>query len=208
MIRKAGDFVGRRAELRAILRDLRRDVPGVVLHGIGGIGKSSLAAEVVGQLGGEAGLVVPVSGVTRVDLILEEIRQRLLGLCLREALDDRHPFRQTVTALIDATPSWEARLGLLQQVVLADLPILLVLDNAEDLLAADGTAWTLTDDQLAAFLAAWVKTDGCRLIVTTQEHPPRRHDGRHLRAARPAVEGRDRGRRGRLGEPAHPRAGR
>jgi tetratricopeptide (TPR) repeat protein len=168
MIRKVGDFVGRRPELRAILRDLRSDVPGVVLHGIGGIGKSSLAAEVVGQLGDDAGLVVPVSGTTKVDLILDVIRQRLHALCLQADLDDGHMLRRIVTALIDATPPWEERLGLLAQVVLPQLPILLVLDNAEDLLVSDGTAWTMADDQLAAFLAAWVKTDGTRLVVTTR----------------------------------------
>ena len=80
MIRKVGDFVGRRPELRAILRDLRRGVPGVVLHGIGGIGKSSA------RRGGSSAssATTPASSSRsaarpKVDLILDAIRQRLLA---------------------------------------------------------------------------------------------------------------------------------
>ncbi|MGH4023633.1 MAG: CHAT domain-containing protein, partial [Pseudonocardiaceae bacterium] len=57
MIRRVGDFVGRRAELRSLLRELRGGKRGVVLHGIGGVGKSSLATQLVDQLGEAAGLV-------------------------------------------------------------------------------------------------------------------------------------------------------
>ena len=171
MIRRVGDFVGRRPELRAILRDLRRGVPGVVLHGIGGIGKSSLAVEIIDHLGQEAGLVVPISGSTRVDLILNAIRLQLLALSARAGLPEMHPLRQAVALLIDATPPWEDRLALLQQVVLPELPILLLLDNAEDLLTpTDDATWELADAQLAGFLAAWVKLGRTRLIVTTR-HP-------------------------------------
>ena len=63
VVRRVGEFVGRRAELRALLRALRGADAGVVLHGIGGIGKSTLAARVIEQLAGDAsGLVVVVSG--------------------------------------------------------------------------------------------------------------------------------------------------
>jgi hypothetical protein len=140
MIRRVGDFVGRRPELRAILRDLRRGVAGVVLHGIGGIGKSSLAVEVIDHLGPEAGLVVPISGSTRVDLILDEIRLGLWEYCTRSGLPDSHPLRQIVAELIDAGPPWEQRLRLLERLVLPGLPVLLLLDNAEDLLTPTDNA--------------------------------------------------------------------
>ena len=42
---------------------------------------------------------------------------------------------------IDATPPWEQRLDWLREVVLPRLPILLLLDNAEDLLTRTGTGW-------------------------------------------------------------------
>lgn len=154
MIRRVGDFVGWRAELRALLRDLRTGKRGVVLHGIGGIGKSSLAAQLVDQLGAQAGLVVPIVGQTRVDLVVEEIRRRLHAHCLRTRLDEMHPHRQLVAALIDATPPWEQRLALIRDVVLPELPILLVLDNAEDNLTAQGAEHEFGDPQLAEFVAA------------------------------------------------------
>jgi len=167
MIRRVGDFVGRRAELRSLLRDLRGGKRGVMLHGIGGIGKSSLAAQLVDQLGEQAGLVVPIVGHTRVDVVLEEIRQRLHAHCLRAGLPELHPHRQVVAALIDASPPWEQRLALVRDVVLAELPILLVLDNAEDNLTAEHE---FDDQQLAQFLAAWARLDRARLLVTSR-HP-------------------------------------
>ncbi|MGH4008407.1 MAG: TIR domain-containing protein, partial [Pseudonocardiaceae bacterium] len=107
MIRRVGDFVGRRAELRALLRDLRAGQREVVLHGIGGIGKSSLTAQLVDQLSAQAGLVVPIVGHTRVDLVIEAIRQRLHAHCLRTRLAEMHPHRKLVKDLIDATPPWQ-----------------------------------------------------------------------------------------------------
>ena len=187
MIRRVGDFVGRRTELRAILRDLRAGRRGAVLHGIGGIGKSSLAAQLVEHLGADAGLVVPIVGATRVDLILEQIRQRLLGHCLRTKLAEQHPLRQVTAMLIDATPPWEQRLALLREVVLPEVPILLLFDNAEDLLTPTptddgGPGWELTDAQLAAFTTAWLQLDTTRLIVTTR-YPFTLPDRAHRRLA-------------------------
>ncbi len=170
MIRRVGDFVGRRAELRSLVRELRGGRRGVVLHGIGGVGKSSLATQLVDQLGAQAGLVVPIVGPARVDLILDEIRQRLHAHCLRAARDELHPHRQLVAALIDASPPWQQRLALIRDVVLPELPILLILDNAEDNLTARGTEHELSDQQLAEFLASWVMLDRTRLLVTSR-HP-------------------------------------
>ncbi len=175
MIRRVGDFVGRRAELRSLVRELRGGrrgvmLRGVVLHGIGGVGKSSLATQLVDQLGAQAGLVVPIVGSARVDLIIDEIRQRLHASCLRAARDELHPHRQLVAALIDASPPWQHRLALIRDVVLPELPILLILDNAEDNLTARGTEHEFSDQQLAEFLASWVMLDRTRLLVTSR-HP-------------------------------------
>ena len=54
VVRRVGEFVGRRAELRELLRALRGTDAGVVVHGIGGVGKSTLAAQLVEQLGPES----------------------------------------------------------------------------------------------------------------------------------------------------------
>ena len=54
--------MGRRAELREACGALARRQGGLVLHGIGGVGKSTLAAELMRALGGDAGLVVSRAG--------------------------------------------------------------------------------------------------------------------------------------------------
>jgi TIR domain/CHAT domain len=73
VVREVGDFVGRRRELREARRVLAGAKAGLVLHGIGGVGKSSLAAEVLRSLGEEAGLVVSKAGPVAVDDVLGEI---------------------------------------------------------------------------------------------------------------------------------------
>ncbi len=171
VVRRVGEFVGRRAELRALLRVLRGPDAGVVVHGIGGIGKSTLAAQLAAQLGGEAGLVVAVSGAAAltVDLIVEELRTALLAHALEHGLDDRDPLRQVAAALTDASPPWRQRLELIRRVVLPRLPVLLLADNAEDLLTPGPGGRTVADPDLAGFLAAWVQAaPGARLLVTSR----------------------------------------
>ena len=48
-----------------------------MLHGIGGVGKSTLAAEVLRSLGEDAGLVVSRAGQVSVDDVLGEAGARL-----------------------------------------------------------------------------------------------------------------------------------
>ncbi|MBA2695818.1 MAG: TIR domain-containing protein, partial [Actinobacteria bacterium] len=171
MIRRVGDFVGRRGELRALLRQLRAGTrSGVLVHGIGGVGKSSLAAQLVDHLGTDAALVVPIVGAARVDSLLEKIRAQLWSHCTRNALSDTHPLRRVVAALVDATPPWRARLGLIRDVVLPQLPILLLLDNAEDNLTArpDTAGFEVLDADLAQLLADWTRLAGARLVITSR----------------------------------------
>ena len=52
--------------------------------------------------------------------------------------------------------------------VLPRLPILLLLDNAEDELTRTDTGWEIGDPELAAFLTAWIRLDRTRLIVTSR----------------------------------------
>jgi hypothetical protein len=105
VVRRVGEFVGRRAELRALVRVLRcrdqppdgtarTDVSGVVLHGIGGVGKSTLSAQLITDLGADAGLVVSLTSAATqavtVDQILLAIAQRLSSWCLAKniGIDD------------------------------------------------------------------------------------------------------------------------
>src|SRR5439155_1303602 len=50
---------------------------GLLIHGIGGVGKSTLSAEVVRSLGDDAGVVVSKGGQLAVDDIFEEVGARL-----------------------------------------------------------------------------------------------------------------------------------
>ncbi|MDO0911814.1 tetratricopeptide repeat protein [Streptomyces sp. DT2A-34] len=172
VVRKVGEFVGRRAELRqllGVLRDSGRG--GVLIHGIGGVGKSTLTAELLHHLGSEAGLVVPVPAATAptVDSVLETLRKRLVVRCVSAGLAEDDMLRRVAAMLADATPSWRERWELIQQVVLPRLPVLLVLDNAEDLLVQSDGGWQPADPDLADFLAAWAAAaPRARLLVTSR----------------------------------------
>ncbi|MGA5040291.1 tetratricopeptide repeat protein [Streptomyces capoamus] len=182
VVRKVGEFVGRRAELRrllAALRDPQR--AGVLVHGIGGVGKSTLAAELLHHYGTEHQLVVPVAATTTrtVDSVLECLRQRLRAYCRNAGLPETDPLRHVVMDLADASSPWRDRWELVRQVVLPRLPVLMILDNAEDLLpsAPSGEGWELTDGDLAELLAAWVAAGPRTRMLVTSRHPfhlPRR----------------------------------
>ncbi|MES9520389.1 tetratricopeptide repeat protein [Streptomyces capoamus] len=182
VVRKVGEFVGRRAELRrllAALRDPQR--AGVLVHGIGGVGKSTLAAELLHHYGTEHQLVVPVAAATTrtVDSVLECLRQRLRAYCRNAGLPETDPLRHVVMDLADASSPWRDRWELVRQVVLPSLPALMIVDNAEDLLtfAPSGEGWEFTDGDLAELLAAWAAAGPRTRLLVTSRHPfqlPRR----------------------------------
>jgi TIR domain/CHAT domain/AAA ATPase domain len=161
VVRGVGDFVGRRREQRQMLRAMRGRRPGLVVHGIGGVGKSTLAAQLVADLGDEAGLVVSVAGQTTTDEVLDTIGQVLFADCIARGLEEQHPLRGLARQLRDAHTPWPDRLDLLARQLLRQEPLLVLVDNFEDdLVAADSEGWRVADAELAAFLAAWVRTPG------------------------------------------------
>ena len=173
VVRRIGQFVGRRSELRDLLAVMRGSGAGVVVHGIGGVGKSTLAVQLIEQLGDRRGLVVAVSAAASlsVDLVLEAMRVRLLAHATEQGLGDRDPLRQAVTALMDTGLSWRDRLEVVRQVVLPRLSMLLAVDNAEDLLTSDADGRELADNDLAEFLAAWVRAAPQARLVVTSRYP-------------------------------------
>ena len=183
VVRRVGEFVGRRTELRELLGALRGSGAGVVVHGIGGVGKSSLAAQLVEQLGPNRGLVVAVSGATSltIDLVLEALRSALLAHAIDQGLEDQHPLRQIVAALADARPPWQDRLDLIRRLLLPRLAVLLLVDNAEDLLTRDNASRELADADLAAFLTAWVRAAPAAKLVITSRYPFTLPEGLHRR---------------------------
>ncbi|MGS2643550.1 tetratricopeptide repeat protein [Streptosporangium sp. G12] len=163
-LRKVGEFVGRRSEIRTALDALRGDGPGVLLHGIGGVGKSSLAAELLRDLGPDAGPVVSAVGQTGPDQLLEEI-----GSTLPAAFTDERT-RHLAGLVRQPQHEWSDRLQALGQ-LLVQVPMTLLLDNFEDNLAHDGTGWKVVNEELAGFLAAWIRLRGRHKLLITSRYP-------------------------------------
>jgi tetratricopeptide (TPR) repeat protein len=174
VVRGVGDFVGRRLEGRLLLAALRGRRAGVVIHGIGGVGKSTLAAQLVADLGEQAGLVVSVAGKVTVDQVVDETGRRLHLACLARNLEEGHPLRQLARLLREPKIPWTERLDLLADHLLRQQPVVLLLDNFEDNLqqASNGThGFELADPQLAGFLTAWINARGMSRLLITSRHP-------------------------------------
>jgi tetratricopeptide (TPR) repeat protein len=172
LARPVGQFVGRRHAQRTLPQQLAAEaVSGALLHGIGGIGKTTLAAEVVRRLldVSAAWRLVTVSGELTVDGVLAAVA----GAARRDLLR-RQEFAGERAAAVQAAERvdlpWQDRFALLREVILAGTAILMVVDNFEDNLVRDPGAehgWSVTDGAVAGLLAAWAASPGhSRLLVT------------------------------------------
>ncbi|WP_326647305.1 tetratricopeptide repeat protein [Streptomyces sp. NBC_01750] len=173
-LRKVGEFVGRRSELRTLSSSLRGDTPGVVLHGIGGIGKSTLAAQLLRRLGDDTGCVVSAIGQTSVDQILDDLARALVRT------SDDEEARRVASLLRQPRHSWPNRLRELGP-LLGQTRVTLLLDNFEDNLRSAEGGWQVRDQELAEFLASWIRTPGRHRLLVTSRYPfplPRRADRR------------------------------
>jgi tetratricopeptide (TPR) repeat protein len=168
VVRRVGDMVGRRRELRLSMPTLRDpERAGVVLHGMGGVGKSTLAAEVMHCLGAEGFVLASLAGRIEVDPLLSEVGQRLSGYARVQRLDERHPIREVARLLREPKELWRDRLDALVSDVLGEVPLALLLDNFEDNL--DGGA--VKDAALAELLALWAVSPGRSRLVLTCRYP-------------------------------------
>ncbi len=171
--RGVGDFVGRRREQRRWPIELLAGAnAGLVLHGIGGVGKTTLAAELIGRVlerePGRARTVI--AGPLTVDTLLGSVTAALR----RQAIVDKRFDGSIENALVAAARSdlaWSDRLSILREHVLGAVPLLVVLDNFEDNLLQDGDGATLRDPLLAELLAAWVKDPGRSRLLITCRYP-------------------------------------
>lgn len=173
--RSADDFVGRRSELRKLLRVLRGHEPAAIVYGIGGMGKTSLATRLIAALGEEADIVLFVRGRTTPTEILQQLGARLRPLCLKWHLGQAHELSQAAYELRDPRQGWDDQLTLAEDVVLPHASVLLVLDEAEQNMAdagqdtRDEAPTTLTDPELARFIARWTGLgQKARLLITSR----------------------------------------
>ncbi|WP_261556406.1 tetratricopeptide repeat protein [Frankia tisae] len=169
VVRRVGDFVGRRGELRSLANHLSADLAGVVIHGLGGVGKSALATEFLATLGEKAGLLVSLTGRVGVNEILAAVAGRLVSWCSDHEADDT--IRGLAERLSSGRVAWVDGLGLLAEHLLPVLPVTLFLDHAESLLTPTGagTERAFADEQVGAFVAAWTALPGrARLLITSR----------------------------------------
>ncbi|MGH8887246.1 MAG: ATP-binding protein [Egibacteraceae bacterium] len=163
------DLIGRRVELRTTLRAVRGhprfcaehgDVAGAVLTGIGGVGKSTIAARVMARLSEDGWVCSATQGTWSLEAVCRQLQVDLsvsgsgwagqLRSQLQAAGDDR------------------SRLGLLERALRRD-PLVLVFDNFEDNLDTGGRGWS--EEGTAAVFGRLV--DACQVgkLLLTCRYP-------------------------------------
>lgn len=169
-LRPIGQFVGRRAEARAITRLLDDPAtPGVVIHGIGGLGKSTLAAEVVRRMADRLGLLVTVIGAVDPDQILEEMGGALLAEARRRGYSDTHKWRELADYVKDSQIEWQVRLADLHMHLLPAERVTLLLDNAETGFSDPGSNEHPSAHELREFVAAFLSENpNAKAIFTSR----------------------------------------
>ncbi|MGH3121330.1 MAG: hypothetical protein ACRDND_09955 [Streptosporangiaceae bacterium] len=161
----------RSAERRRWAADLTGPaLAGLVLHGAAGIGKSTLASQIVSRVSHlePERVTAVIRGEVSVDGVLGGVAAALR----------RHPAvaqgggqAQSVRAADRADLPWAHRLALLRELVLGQVPVLLVLDDFDDNVSPDSGGWTVRDPALAELIASWgSKSHRGRLLITCR-HP-------------------------------------
>ncbi|MEU4694901.1 tetratricopeptide repeat protein [Actinoplanes sp. NPDC023714] len=158
-----GEFVGRRADLRRLLAVLsgRAAAHGVLIHGIGGVGKSSLATQALrmAATGGDT-VVAGLHGRCTTDEIMAAVADRLLVAEFPDAAGAKRLHRR----LTDAEIGWHLRLEVLRDEVLEQgMEVLILVDDPI------GDIHLALDADVRDFLSAWLRVGrGARLLVTAR----------------------------------------
>jgi len=154
-------FIGRRRELRRIKEDLlNRGKRAIILHGIGGIGKTVTATKAAVKLQDN------FRGIYAFDcsggLKIEEILVQLNGFLKRNGID-------AFDIICNSDEPVEMKINYLAQ-ILSQIKLLLIFDNFETLLCEEKKKWQLKDEDLKKGLKALVTQckDGTCFIFTSR----------------------------------------
>ncbi|BCY07004.1 tetratricopeptide repeat protein [Actinoplanes sp. L3-i22] len=173
--RQPGEVVGRRWEQRRLpARLLSQSMSGIVLHGVGGVGKTTLADELIAR-------VVESDGARLVAVIRNQVTVDQAIETILDAITDTLQVSRTVWAgasvltglrqARDGSLSWQRRLEILIRQVFPTVPLLIVIDNFEDNLSAPhgGGPREVADPNLAQLLSRLVAEAGAaRLLITSR----------------------------------------
>lgn len=174
VVQAVGEFVGRRREERLLLSSLRADEhAGVLVHGLGGVGKSTLAAQVLGRLLDEGWLLASVHGEVAPEDLLDEVGYQLWEHFVAEGVSEDDPRRRVVNEVRRKDLPWEDRFKLLDGRILGRTSLLLLVDNFEDnLVERDGeVGWEVAEPALAEILTEWLRRPGKSRLLVTSRHP-------------------------------------
>ena len=182
-VRQVNDMVGRRTELRFLLALMRGEQPAVLIRGLGGVGKTTVAERLAGTFTKETSHVVAVAeGRVTPTEILSQVARALFRLARYRLEDD--PLKRAAGELRNVQMPWQDQLDLIEDEVLPEVRITLILDEAEQNLHDDnrppgqddpdapGPPQTL-DPEFGDFLAKWLDLmPQARLIITSQAGLP------------------------------------
>ena len=143
---------------------------GLVLHGVGGIGKSALAAQIAERVGRlEPNCVTTtLSGEVTADALLAGLAAALRpypGAAARGG-----SAAEAVAAAGRTELPWAQRFALLRRHVLDQEPVLLVLDNFDDNLSLEAGTCTIRDLSLIELLTRWADPSHRGRVLITCRH--------------------------------------